>query len=188
MATAQQSPRFTSFNYRDAFSHSETCDAILSLGPGSAKRFCGLAYTIGIDSVDLPAIPQSFTVDLFKHKGCRCWCHTAGEYLYDPTADSALPEEYLTSADRAFILDEPAGVKIEFQEFSVPGAQLPETEPDLGEFGFDYAEDDAGGPVRGMLAGPVASRTGFVGWSREELQRGKCGNCGDRLADCECVE
>lgn len=169
MATAQQSPRFTSFNYRDAFSHSEACDTILSLGPGSARRFCGLAHTIGTDSADLPAIPQAFTVDLFKHKGCRCWCHTAGEYLYDPTADSALPEEYLTSADRAFMLDEPAGVKINFQEFSVPGAQLPEVElePDLGEFGFDYAEDDAGGLA--WTGSPLASRTGFVDWSREKV-------------------
>lgn len=188
MAIAQQSPH-RSFNRRDAFSHSEQCDAVFSLSPGASKRSCGLAPTVV--NFDLLAIPQAFTVDLFKHRNCHCWCHTALN-LFDPNAEYTLPEEYITSADRAFMT--------ESEEFSaVTVTQDGQCDP-FGEtdrcYDAEYDADSARG-VNGIDAEPVlvrtpapiiASKTGFSNWSRDELRRGKCFNCNDKLADCECVE
>ena len=189
MATAQKSPR--SFNRRDSFSHSEQCDKFHSLTVSGGRKFCGLSVS-WTDLFDRPPIKQ--LTDLFKHKSCRCWCHGAVN-LFDPSADYALPEEYITSADRAFMLDETARDSVEFEKFGV----VMDSEPGLGEpdsYGaetvssLEWLDTGPGAELMELepLTQPTASRTGFTDWSREELQRGKCLVCGDKLADCECVE
>ncbi len=183
MATAQQSPRFSSFNYRDAFSHSEQCDSVLSLTPAGGRKFCSERVT-WVDRFDWTAPVKQLT-DLFKHKNCRCWCHGALDNLIDPNADYALPEEYITSADRAFMLDEAAGVGVELTEFGA----VPRTEAEDQGYGVTLDPDSAEW-IFEPEAEPVliASRTGFSNWAPDEFRRGKCSNCGDRFADCECVE
>lgn len=177
---------------RDAFSHSEQCNTFYSFTASGGRGFCGLP-NIWIDLFDLPPVRQ--LVNVFKHDKCRCWCHNA-EHLFtspEPEYDFTPPPEYLSSADRAFVLDEPAHVRVGFSEFSVVPIEsaLGETDTDDADFSVTLewdANSGAGLVPAGQLAQPVASRTGFANWSREELQIGKCGTCGDKLADCECVE
>lgn len=145
-------------NTQDAFSHSEQCDSFFS-----------------IPSPIVGGVP---------HKACRCWCHGSVD-LYatpdGPEIDLTPPPEYLTSADRPFLNVEPAHVR----DAGRIALTEPEPEPGIPAYATSYlnAVTDAVATIA-----PPVSRTGYSAWSRDELVIGKCNNCGDPLAACECVE
>lgn len=165
------------FNYRDAFSHSEQCDKFSSV--------------------------ISLQIGGVEHSGCQCWCHNA-QHLFatpEPEYDFSPPPEYLSSADRAFILDEPAHVRVGFSQITnVPSAadiEALEAGPIIRtsnrEVGLARETNQVQTSPFGQLPGidiyeGPANKAGFSKWSRKELTLGKCETCGDKLADCECVE
>lgn len=203
MATAQQSPHtFTPYR-RDAFSHSEQCDSYAALDAGNARGFCDLQNNTALDIIQVDTFtpgwychfkPIRQLVGLFKHKNCRCWCHQAVQ-LYtssEPEYDLTPPPEYLSSADRAFTLDEPVYVRVGFSEIDAVAEplELGDSEVDGVEAGEFLRVVDASTPegIDGVRTSIPSNKAGFANWSAVELKTGKCELCGDKLADCECVE
>lgn len=149
--------RQSSYSSHNAFSHSEQCDQFFSV-------------------ITEPWIPGGI-----QHIKCRCWCHST-QNLFDspePEYDFTPPPEYLSSADRAFALDEPAHVRV---GFSLDSPTVTSTDC--------RTIVDKGAVVLDSRLNEIEARLviQFPGRSPLELASGKCDNCGDKLADCECVE
>lgn len=111
------------------------------------------------------------------------------------------PPEYLSSADRAFALDEPAHVRVGFSRLIDGGEEFAAYTEHSYLDTFVAADGITGGlvvldsglneiaarPGSDIHEGPT-NKAGFSKWSRKELTSGKCDTCGDKLADCGCVE
>ncbi len=151
-------PRRFRENERNAFSHSQQCDQFFS---AISKEPGGVA-----------------------HQSCRCWCHGATNLhaSAEPEYDFTPPPEYANSADLAF-----ANVVTTGKEFAAYSEKsyldtLVEPPPfELFEtFAPEYESDS--GYTSQLNADQFPNR------SRRELSLNKCDTCGDKLADCECVE
>lgn len=161
-------------NHYDAFSHSIQCDEFLSI--------------------------PSPLIGGVVHVKCQCWCHNT-EYLFsspEPEYDLSPPPEYANSADLAFVLDEPAHVRVGFSSASLAFSDSVFSDSvfseraatDRGAVVLDSRLNEIEARPIGSIdifTGP-ANKAGFTNWSRQELRSGKCETCGDALADCECVE
>lgn len=142
-------------NQRDAFSHSLQCDGFLST----------LSDIIGG----------------VAHVKCQCWCHNA-QHLFatpEPEYDLTPPPEYASSADLAFVLDEPAHVRV-----GCSNVQPEIIAAELGAIESAVVLDSRLNKIEACLY----SSEQFPNRSPQELTSGKCDTCGDTLKDCECVE
>ncbi len=150
-------------NARNAFSHSAQCDEFFS-----------------IVSPLLGGVP---------HMQCACWCHGALTLFAGadgPEYDLTPPPEYATSADLAFVAAQTSGAEI--YETQSAGSVVAERQLyDLVTLlEPDHLYNDLANSYESTTAQALAAK--HTNRSPRELASNKCDTCGDKLADCECVE